>query len=185
MLHRILPVKYYLKKISVLPSDSCTFCDKEVETIQHVFIGCENVSSIWSSLSMHIYNTTSQRICFNVDNILLGELPSSKGNKIINLIILYTKQYIFSCLKKGKLPNFLELLFFLFNKYKVEKCIAHQNLEIVKFNNTWHVWKRMFDNMQDSWLLHLLLLIKVSTYQQNVRDVWMWVWKYCKREAYM
>ena len=106
LLHRILPVKYYLKKISVLPSDSCTFCDKEVETIQHVFIGCENVSSIWSSLSMHIYNTTSQRIGFNVVNILLGELPSSKGNKIINLIILYTKQYKFSCLKRANCPTF-------------------------------------------------------------------------------
>jgi hypothetical protein len=27
LLHRSLPVKYYLKKINILPSDGCTFCD--------------------------------------------------------------------------------------------------------------------------------------------------------------
>jgi hypothetical protein len=70
---------------------------------------------------MHIYHAISKRIGFKVVNILSGDLPLSKGNKIINLLILYTKQYIL----KGKFPNVLELLFFLFSKYKVEKYILH------------------------------------------------------------
>ncbi|XP_056019638.1 uncharacterized protein LOC125668194 [Ostrea edulis] len=102
ILHRILPVNYYLKKINVVSFDCCTFCNDEVETIQHVFIGCEKLSILWSNLSMHIYKTTSKRIGFNVLNILLGELPLLKGNRIVNFLILYTKQYIFSCLKKKK-----------------------------------------------------------------------------------
>jgi hypothetical protein len=41
IIHRILPVKYYLKKISLINSDSCTLCKQAVETIQHIFINCE------------------------------------------------------------------------------------------------------------------------------------------------
>ena len=37
ILHRILPVNYYIKKINVVNSDKCSFCKKDNETIQHVF----------------------------------------------------------------------------------------------------------------------------------------------------
>ena len=37
ILHRILPVNYYLKKINVMTSDKCSFCKEDTETIQHVF----------------------------------------------------------------------------------------------------------------------------------------------------
>lgn len=94
---------------------------------------------------MHIYQSTSLRIGFNVVNILLGELPLSKGNKVVNFIILYTKQYLFCCLKTDILPSLSGLLFYLYNKYKVEKYIACQKCEMQKFTNNWHVWKHIFD----------------------------------------
>lgn len=37
VLHRILPVNYYLKQIKIIANDYCTFCKEEIETIQHVF----------------------------------------------------------------------------------------------------------------------------------------------------
>ena len=110
-------------------------------------MNCEKVSCLWSSLSMHTYQSTAKRVGFNLVNVLLGELPLSKGNRIVNFLILYTKQYIFLCLKKGKTPRLMELLFYLRNKYKVEKCIAYQNSEIQKFDNTWQIWKNIFDKL--------------------------------------
>lgn len=97
---------------------------------------------------MHIYQYTSIRIGFNVINILLGELPLSKDNKVVNFIILYTKQYLFCCLKKDILPSLLGLLFYLYNKYKVEKYISCQKFQMQKFTNNWHVWKHIFDTIQ-------------------------------------
>ena len=96
---------------------------------------------------MHIYQSTAKRIGFNVVNVLLGELPLSKDNRIVNFLILYTKQYIFLCLKKSKMPRLMELLFYLFNKYKIEKCIAYQNSGIQKFDKTWQLWKNIFDKL--------------------------------------
>lgn len=104
-LHRILPVKSYLKKIKIVDNDTCSFFNNEVETIEHVFTSCSFVLDLWSSLSMHIYYAVSKRIGFNEYNILFGETPPSNSNLVINFLILYTKQYIFQCLYNKKSSN--------------------------------------------------------------------------------
>jgi hypothetical protein len=71
LLHRILHVNYYLKKINVVSYNCCTFCNNEVETIQCVFINCKKVSCLWNSLSMHIYQSTAKRIGFNVEQCFI------------------------------------------------------------------------------------------------------------------
>ena len=70
ILHRILPVKYYLKKINITASDSCTFCNENSETIQHVFVKCKK---IWNALSARLYEKCSKRVGFNICNIIFGE----------------------------------------------------------------------------------------------------------------
>lgn len=36
VLHRILPVNYYLKKIKIIANDCCTFCKEEIETYIYI-----------------------------------------------------------------------------------------------------------------------------------------------------
>ena len=110
ILHRILPVGYYLKKINVMTNDSCRFCTSNTETIAHIFTSCSKTQTLWSELSLHIYRKMSERIGFNVSNIMFGEIPLSFNNKAINFIILYSKQYIFICLMQNKEPNLVGLL---------------------------------------------------------------------------
>lgn len=55
ILHNILPVGFYLKKINVKTTDICGFCKSNVETIIHVFISCEKIHTLWSELSLYIY----------------------------------------------------------------------------------------------------------------------------------
>lgn len=40
ILHKNLPVGYYLKKNNIKTTDRCAFCKNNVETIIHVFISC-------------------------------------------------------------------------------------------------------------------------------------------------
>ena len=73
---------------------------------------------------MHILRNTGKRIIFHVHNVLFVETSFSKDNKIVDLIILYTKQYIYLCLKQKKFPIFYERIHFLKFEYKIEKkCI--------------------------------------------------------------
>ena len=52
-----------------------TFCKKESEIIQHVFVNCMHILPLWSKLGMHILRNTEK-----VYNILFGEICFCKGN---------------------------------------------------------------------------------------------------------
>lgn len=145
ILHKILPVKHYLKKIQLIENETCTFCESECETILHVFFMCTKVLHIWNDLSLHIYSTTSKRVGFNVKNILFGETPLMNENLVINFIILYAKQYIFRCLKGSKTPNLYGLIGHLKMYYHVEKFISEKNNTTDNFDALWSQWKYMLE----------------------------------------
>lgn len=92
---------------------------ENVYTIIHVFISCDKVQTLWSDLSLHIYRKTSERVSFNVSNIILGELPLSNNNRIINFIILYVRQYSFISLMQNKMPIVFGLLSLLKIEYHI------------------------------------------------------------------
>lgn len=95
----------------------------------------DKLQTLWGDLSLHIYRETTQRVGFNVSNFILGDLPLSNNNRVINLIILYVKQYIFISLMQNKMPNFLGLLSHLRIKYRIEKYAAIQNQTLLNLLN--------------------------------------------------
>ena len=74
IIHRILPVRKYLKKIKAINNDICFFCDHDVESIEHVFFFCETASSIWDNLEYMIFNVTNHVVQFNVKDVLFGKV---------------------------------------------------------------------------------------------------------------
>lgn len=95
---------------------------------------------------MCIYRKTRKRVGFNVINIglLFGENTLNVDNKPVNFIILYTKQFIFICLKQNKIPNYVELLHHLSFKYKIEKYASVQKFQLRKFEKCWSHWEDFF-----------------------------------------
>lgn len=130
ILHRIILVCYYLKEIKIKTDDCCRFCGTEIETINYT----ARVCYVWKSFSLHIYTTTSNRVGFNVINIILGDTPLNGNNKIINFIILCCKQYIFSCLLQSRIPNLCSLLCHIRMKYYIKRCVAIHHLKLSIFD---------------------------------------------------
>jgi hypothetical protein len=145
ILHRIIPVKSYLKKIKILDNDICSFCGDGSETIEHVFVSCDKILTLWNQLSMHIYRKTKSRIGFNVFNIIFGDCPLLDANKVINFIILYTKQYIYLCCKQNRSPSLEGVLQYLKLKYEIEHCLSLRNCNSTKFSTMWAAWKSIFE----------------------------------------
>ena len=77
--------------------------------------------------------------------LFFGECPLQEANKVIYFLILYRKQYIYSCSIQNKLPSLTGLLCHLKLKYDIEKCIFFKNSEINKFNTRWAVWRNIFE----------------------------------------
>lgn len=82
-----------LKKIKIKTGDCCGFCDTEIDIILHMFVMCENITSV-KKFSLHLHTTTSSIVGFNVTNFFLGETPLNV-NMVINLIILCCKENYF------------------------------------------------------------------------------------------
>jgi hypothetical protein len=67
--HNILATNYFLKKIKIIDDANCNFCQKENETIEHIFGGCENVI-IFSIL----YKFIKQALSESMDNFFFRHL---------------------------------------------------------------------------------------------------------------
>ena len=148
LIHRIIPVGSYLKKIQIKPTDTCTLCKETVETIIHLFFECEKATYLWNELHYRILDVIHVDVNFTLKTVLFGE-RSYTCNKPINIILLATKQYLYTCSKKEKNPNIMELLFVLHQKYEVEKLVAYKNLNSRKFTKTWGIWKTFFERCNE------------------------------------
>lgn len=69
-----------------------------------------------------------------------SKLPLFKNNKVINVVISYSKQYLLTCFKKkDKVTCLYGLLFYFFNKYNVKKYFACKNFEMSIPGNPGHL----------------------------------------------
>ena len=138
-----------MKKIKATTDDCCTFCKNEYETIQPVFVNCKHILPLWSKLSMHILRNTVKRIVFHVYNILFGETSFCKDNKIVNFIILYTKQCIYLCLKQKNYTLCVSLYIFWSLKTRLKKYASIRKLQYSTYEKWLSTWKDMFIYYQE------------------------------------
>ena len=121
------------------------FCEKNVETIVHIFTTCDKIHTLLTGLSLHIYKKTAVNVEFNLSNIIFGELPLTCHNKTINNIILSMKQYSFSSLMLKKLPSLIGFLCNFKVKFNVEKYAATQSFKLHTFEKELDVLKNILE----------------------------------------
>ena len=116
LLHQILPLRKYLKKIQVIDYDLCTLCGDEEETIQDLFYYCHKSQDLWDCVKQWIFNKTNINIDFTIENILFGEHKNIFNP--LNFIVMNTKYYIISVQRKDHLCIFLLI-------YYAHFCTSH------------------------------------------------------------
>ncbi len=92
VVHNILPTNAWLKKIGITNSDFCTFCQRDKETVKHLFVECNKVIDIWQQ----IRNKWTILRGLNTFNICYGMLDSGNDNfMVINHITFMFKWYVY------------------------------------------------------------------------------------------
>ena len=137
LLLRILPTNRLLRLMKIRQSDLCSFCDKETESISHLFWECESALRFWNSLSLLVSETNVLRIDFNQRNILFG---ISKGLLSVNYLILVGKYYIYKCKWLGIIPKTKGFIQYLKFRHDIEKCMASLGTN-KQYKNTWTTLK--------------------------------------------
>ena len=68
-LHRQISTNDFLTKIGIKDNPDCSFCNKELEKLTHLFWSCSKVTTFWNSLIQQLtlpqiyYPTKLQKFC--------------------------------------------------------------------------------------------------------------------------
>ena len=127
ILHSILTTNRSVSKFKENQSDLCSFCNRDSETIIHLFYECTVVEKFWKDLSFLLNKRCKHSNNFQINKnkrlILFGQSDNVYTDNICDVIILMAKFYIYRCKVNGTsliLKNFIHELY---NRYCMEKGV--------------------------------------------------------------
>jgi len=130
--HNIIYTNKKLKKMGIVNSELCGFCNKEIEDLLHIFIGCPRLKSFRDFLIHHLENmftyAPNSYICnLNINFILMFGYPQKIKNVNYHLVNFFLSQARMCIYKtrgffsyKGRTVNLIS-----FFKYSFEKNITY------------------------------------------------------------
>ena len=143
--HNILFTNEKLFKFGMISSPMCSFCDNEIETLEHLFVNCDYVKPLWNRLRNDI------PVMFSNENlqavsILLG-IYHENGNEIVNHIIFITKYCIFICRAQKRIPTIEEMYRNMKNTEFLERLIARKRGKIQFHDRKWTNLLDLFEGL--------------------------------------
>ena len=84
-------------RLKMIDSPLCTFCIREIESIEHLFFYCDVTMIFWEALWSWLSNYKIGVQPFTLIDILFGVFNIGDNFSIINHLILTAKLYIYKC----------------------------------------------------------------------------------------
>ena len=143
--HKILTTNKFLLKLKIRDDSLCTFCNLEVETIEHLFCYCAVINELWERLFNLIFDTCKLRVDLDPSEKLFGIYSQRYKNVCLNEILLVVRYFIYwsRCIEKQ--PTISMLTSLLKENYEIQKYIAKKNLNVEKFEIRWYAYKTLFE----------------------------------------
>ena len=136
ILHRYIPTRKFLWSRNVIGSKLCKTCF-EVDTLQHFFYLCEDVTGLWDVVLPRLKNKFNLPDSFvSVSTVTFGY---TQAPDVVNLILLLCKQYITSCkLREDYIrPSLNGAIGGIINHCRAEEVIAKNKNSLEKFRERW------------------------------------------------
>ena len=138
ILNRILFTNSKLFKLKLVESPLCSFCDKNEETLEHLFVFWEHSKAFWKEISSWLHECSIETLPDLTDqiNIMFRLFDVDNHFMILNHIMLIAKQTILLCRQKSFTPSFIIFLAHLLPK-RIEEYQAKEkkklNLHLMKW----------------------------------------------------
>lgn len=147
IIHRILPTKKYLHLCKLTPSPLCVFCNNNIETLHHLFWGCNYTQAFWNNLVNLLQEkcTNCDRLKLRQELVLFGTAENVFTDKAFDSILLYAKYFIYKCKLQETIPQLDLFLSELKHRMIVEKALALRAGKIYKFSDKWKTYARLID----------------------------------------
>ena len=102
-LRRRIAPNDFLKKINLKQSDECCFCQREIETISHLFLRCCATNVLWNDVKQFLIQKHLKSNVVLTDLHLI-ELFKVATSTAIDLVLLFGRSHIYSSKLAGASP---------------------------------------------------------------------------------
>ena len=146
-----------LKRIGIVDSDLCSFCQSDKDSIKHMLFHCPKVGNFWKQIQIELKIITKQDHLLSEKTVFIGTLDTTIKNYIfVNYYILEAKAYIYSCKRKIHPPNIICFKEIIKEKCEIEKYIAFKKGAQRKFNKKWSAYIEYIneENKKDNFSPH-------------------------------
>ena len=121
MLHRRIITNKKLLDMNIRNDSKCPLCDEAIETIEHAFIKCPNVTTLWKDIERWLRAHVDSKVSISDIDKILGQ---GLNNSIIEKTITATKKVIYINRQHGGKYNIKEVNNVLSRLMKIEEYQA-------------------------------------------------------------
>lgn len=137
-LMRVIPTNLFLTKCRITDSSLCSFCNMEIETINHLFWECLHVQHFWRELANYVNQCEPNfDVCFKTISFGICKTKLNLNQQVKNVVIYLAKYFIFCCKQNKQLPYLRNFKSYLAKRIKIEKEIALMNDKLPVFEHKW------------------------------------------------
>ena len=140
ILQRLIPTNSYLSTIKMIDSDQCDFCKSSIESIEHLFFYCPFSQKLWVDFNELLSKAGLSVNVLDVCVVIFGGFL----DRMLNLIIILIKLYIFDEKKSKSKPSITGLKIFLRNYFQLQFLIHNENMNVHIWNKYWSLWSSLF-----------------------------------------
>ena len=143
VIHRILGTNIVLKQMGIAQTETCSFCNAERDTIEHLFWYCNVSRAFWDRLVVLINSTCQNAFNFRLTEslVIIGIDEQVKIDSVVAFVILMGKQYLYMCKQKNHNPDVNVFRNRLFYRFRIEEYNARVNSIFNEFSAKWQPYK--------------------------------------------
>ena len=118
-----------LFRLKLTDSSLCAFCNRETESVEHLFFYCDVTMTFWKALCSWLGKYKIKLQPFTIMDILFGVFKMGGDFDILNHVMLAAKLYIYKCKMNTVHPSLRVYKAKIKAIYQVEKTIRRNKLK--------------------------------------------------------
>ena len=136
LLKRRIATNVFLCKAGIYPTDHCTFCKQEPDTLLHLYLNCSVTCEFWEDIKTWVKRKYYPKSIQISDFVLLG-LEKSLLGEVIDPVLLVGRYYLYCGKYDMTCPTFASYKAKLESYCQIEREIAVQSNNIEAFITRW------------------------------------------------
>ena len=134
VLNNILYLNKSLYKMKLADTPLCTFCQREEETINHLFLECEYSKTLWSDIQNWLEGDLPN---INSWDVVLGFVERQFFGRMENFLLLLYKRFIYISRLSNKSVKFEGFKVYIKGIMKIEEKIVSKNNKLPQHFQKW------------------------------------------------